>query len=68
MLQGYGTHISIYSNIMKPQDDNNILCDKQHDFQNNRSCESQFLITNNDFAAGMNDKQQIDSILTFQKL
>ena len=53
----------IYSSIMKHLNRNNILCDEQHGFRNGRSCESQLLITVNDFAEGLNDKQQIDSIL-----
>ena len=53
----------VYSSVVKHLNDNNILCDKQHGFRNNRSCESQLLIASNDFAAGLNDKQQIDSIL-----
>ena len=53
----------IYSSIMKHLNRNNILCDEQHGFRNGRSCESQLLITVNDFAEALNDKQQIDSIL-----
>ena len=53
----------IYSSIMKHLNDNNILSDEQHGFRNNRSCESQLLITINDFATRLNDKEQIDSII-----
>ena len=53
----------ICSCVMKHLDNNNVLSDCQHGFRNNRSCESQLLITINDFARGINDKQQIDSIL-----
>ena len=48
---------------MKHLNNNDILCYEQHGFRNNRSCESQLLITTNDFAKGLNDKHQIDSIL-----
>ena len=53
----------IYSSIMKHLNDNNILSDEQHGFRNNRFCESQLLITINDFATRLNDKEQIDTIL-----
>ena len=53
----------LYSNIMSHLKRNNILCDNQHGFRQNRSCTSQLLITVNDFANTLNDGKQIDSIL-----
>ena len=53
----------IYSNVMNHLQTNNILSDVQHGFRNKRSCESQLLLTTNDFVIGLNEGQQIDSIL-----
>ena len=39
----------IYSNIMNHPQTNKILSDVQHGFRNKRSCESQLLLTTNDF-------------------
>ena len=39
----------IYSNVMNHLQTNNILSDVQHGFRNKRSCESQLLLTTNDF-------------------
>ncbi|MCG7865740.1 MAG: hypothetical protein JAY74_05120 [Candidatus Thiodiazotropha taylori] len=41
----------------------NLLTDYQHGFRKRRSCETQLLLTINDLAKGLNDKQQIDAIL-----
>ena len=53
----------LYSKIMSHLNDNNILSEFQHGFREKRSCESQLLLTVNDFAQGLNLGEQIDSIL-----
>ena len=53
----------LYSNIINHLDENNILTDMQHGFRKNHSCESQLLLSVNDFAINMNNGEQIDSIL-----
>ena len=52
----------IYRNVMSHLQTNNILSDVQHGFRN-QSCENQLLLTKNDFVIGLNEEQQIDSIL-----
>ena len=42
---------------------NSILIDCQHGFRKRRSCETQLILTIDDLARGLNDKQQIDAIL-----
>ena len=42
---------------------NSILTDCQHGFRKRRSCETQLILTIDDLARGLNDKQQIDAIL-----
>ena len=47
----------------------NILCNKQHGFHHNRSCETQLIITVNDFAKCLNQKGQCDVLmLDFSKV
>ena len=41
----------------------NILCERQHGFQQNRSCETQLIGTVNDIAENMNMGKQTDVIL-----
>ena len=53
----------ICSNMMKHLDSNNILTDKQHGFRKKRSCDSQLLITVDDLARSLNNRQQVDCIL-----
>ena len=48
---------------MKHLDSNNILTDKQHGFRKKRSCDSQLLITVDDLARSLNNRQQVDCIL-----
>ena len=58
----------IYSQIINHLDSNGILTDRQFGFRKGRSCETQLLITVQDLAQGLRDKQQIDAvILDFSK-
>ena len=41
----------------------NVIVDVQHGFREKRSCESQLLITINDFAKALNDGKQMDTVL-----
>ena len=50
----------IHSNIMRYLDSPNILTDQQHGFRQNRSCESQLILTTHDFAMYLDKKQQTD--------
>jgi hypothetical protein len=50
----------LYSNIMKHLNDNEILTEVQHGFRENRSCESQLLLTTNDLATALNEGKQVD--------
>ena len=57
-------HIHIYAHLNKC----NILCDQQHGFCQGRSCETQLLLTVNDFAENLNRNEQTDGIfLNFSK-
>ena len=53
----------IHSHIIQHFDSNNILTNTQHGFRKKRSCETQLITTIHDLAKGLNDGQQIDSIL-----
>ena len=54
----------IYSNIMDHLTKQDILVDVQHGlFRLKRSCETQLLLTVNDFANALNEDEQIDSVL-----
>ena len=58
----------IYSEIMKHLNSHKILSDAQHGFRQNHSCESQLLLTVNDFAKGLDDGKQTDAVsLDFSK-
>ena len=58
----------IYSQIINHLDSNGILTDRQFGFRKRHSCETQLLITVQDLAQGLRDKQQIDAvILDFSK-
>ena len=53
----------LHSNIMDHLNKNKILRNVQHGFRNERSCETQLILTINDFAKALNQGEQIDSIL-----
>ena len=53
----------IHSQIMRHLDAHSLLTECQFGFRRGRSCESQLLVTVQDLAAGLRDKQQIDAIL-----
>ncbi|MCG8033368.1 MAG: reverse transcriptase family protein, partial [Candidatus Thiodiazotropha taylori] len=53
----------IHSSVISHLEKHNLLTDHQHGFRKRRSCETQLLLTINDLAKGLNDKQQIDAIL-----
>ncbi len=53
----------IHSNVMDHLDEHDILCDHQHGFRQNRSCESQLILTTTDFAKSLNKGQQTDAII-----
>ena len=53
----------IHTSVISHFERNNILTDCQHGFPKRRSCETQLILTINDLARGLNDKQQIDAIL-----
>ena len=58
----------ICSQLMHHLDTNNILTECQFGFRSHHSCESQLLITIDDFAKAINNRQQIDvGILDFAK-
>ena len=58
-IQEHVIHSSVISHLKK----NSILTDCQHGFRKRRSCETQLILTIDDLARGLNDKQQIDAIL-----
>ena len=53
----------VSSNVMSHLDAHGILTDAQHGFRRRRSCETQLILTVQDLAQGIEDKQQIDVIL-----
>ena len=53
----------IYSHIFQLLKKYNTLCEEQHGFQQNRSCETQLKSTVNDFAENINAGKQTDVIL-----
>lgn len=58
----------IYSSIFCHLKEYNILCEEQHGFQTGKSCETQLIMTINDFANCLNENNQIDCIfLDFSK-
>ena len=60
-------HILV-SQIMKHLETNSILCNNQYGFRARRSCESQLLLTIDDFARALNNRLQVDiGILDFSK-
>jgi len=58
----------IYSHIFSHLDHYNVLCNEQHGFRRNRSCETQLLSTVHDLAKNLNDGLQTDVMfLDFSK-
>ena len=53
----------VYSQVINHLDSNGILTDKQFGFRKRHSCETQLLITVQDLAQGLRDKQQIDAVI-----
>ena len=53
----------VHSQIMHHLDVHNLLTDSQFGFRRKRSCESQLLITVNDLAVGLRDREQVDAVL-----
>ncbi|XP_072047020.1 uncharacterized protein [Amphiura filiformis] len=53
----------IFSSIMRHLNQFNILTDQQHGFRQNRSRESQLILTIHDFALSLDSKQQTDVII-----
>ena len=53
----------LYSKIMAHLTDNDILSEFQHGFREKRSCETQLLLTVDDFANNLNQGGQTDSVL-----
>ena len=58
----------IYSNVSKHLQSHAVLCDAQHGFRPNRSCDTQLITTVNDFAECLNKGGQCDVLtLDFSK-
>ena len=58
----------VYSSISKHLQRSAVLCDAQHEFRPNRSCDTQLIITVNDFADCLNKGGQCDVLaLDFSK-
>ena len=67
MLHVILEHI-VYSHIFAHLTHHNILCNQQHGFRQSRSCETQLILTVNDFAESLNNGEQTDVIfLDFSK-
>ena len=49
----------LISQIINHLETHSILYDTQFGFQNEHTCESQLLITSNDFAKALNKRQQV---------
>ena len=47
-------HLHVFAHLSK----HNILCDQQHGFRQSRSCETQLIITINDFAESLSKNEQ----------
>ena len=59
----------VYSCIFSHLNEQNILCKEQYGFQAGKSCETQLIITINDFANCLNENSQINCIfLDFSKV
>ena len=58
----------IYSSVYNHLEANSILCDAQHGFRKNRSCETQLIITINEIVSRLNLGEQVDVLsLDFSK-
>jgi hypothetical protein len=58
----------IFSNNKNHYNQHNILNEAQHGFRAGRSCETQLIITSNDLAKSIDDREQVDAIvLDFSK-
>ena len=58
----------IYSSVYKHLENNGILCDSQHGFRKNRSCEKQLITTLHDLAYRLNSGEQVNVLfLDFSK-
>ena len=58
----------VYSNVSKHLQKYAVLCNAQHGFRSNRSCDTQLIITINDFAESLNQGGQCDVLtLDFSK-
>jgi len=58
----------MYSTVYKHLESNSILCDAQHGFRKNHSCETQLITTIHDTASCLNAGEQIDVLsLDFSK-
>ena len=53
----------IHSQVIHHLDNHGLLTDKQFGFRKKHSCETQLLLTVNDLAVGLREKEQIDAIL-----
>ena len=53
----------VYSHISSHLSQYSILCNEQHGFRSARSCETQLLLTVNDFSETLNNNGQTDAIL-----
>ena len=53
----------IHSCIINHFERHDILTDCQHGFRKRRSCETQLIMTVDDLARGLNEKQQVDAVL-----
>ena len=53
----------VHSQIIHHLDDHNLLSESQFGFRKKHSCELQLLLTVNDLAGGLRDKEQIDAVL-----
>ena len=53
----------ISSQVMRHLDKNDILTDAQHSFRKRRSCETQLLLSSNDFLKSLDSNTQTDAIL-----
>ena len=58
----------VHSNVINHLLSHKVLTDSQHGFRKKRSCESQLILTTDDLARGIEDKEQVDVIfLDFSK-
>ena len=53
----------VHKHVIKHLNDHHVLNDAQHGFQKRPSCESLLILTVQDLAQGLNDEDQIDTVL-----